>query len=99
MISDRNRWLWTDFHWLLDERLLGLHSENLRDREGRIVELREGQEITAYDGDGPPELPDDVFATGVVEPPPAGLQDGRVKWALRIDMDGFRHESDLRADA
>jgi hypothetical protein len=40
--------------------------------------------------------PDDIFASGVVEPSPEWLACRGSRWILRIDEDGIRWESDLK---
>ena len=39
--------------------------------------------------------PDDIFASGVVEPSPEYARCAGSKWALRIDAAGIRHASDV----
>jgi hypothetical protein len=53
-------------------------------------------QLTAFDRDQDASgNPDDLFATGVVEPSPDYAQCCGSRCALRINRDCIRHESDL----
>ncbi|MGZ8180604.1 MAG: hypothetical protein ACXWT1_01455 [Methylobacter sp.] len=73
------------------------HGESLRTADGRLIELRAGMSITAYDEDTDDDgNRDDIFASGIVEISPEFAQCQGSKWSLRIDSNGIRHESDLK---
>ncbi len=61
------------------------------------MELSTGMKLTAYmedlDDDG---NPDDLVASGVVEPSPETLRCNGSRWVLRIDENGVRHESEIQ---
>ena len=90
-------WVLTDFNGLLENRLLCLaHQDTVTDEAGRTIHLRPGITITAFDLDSDDDgHPDALFATGVVEPSPDYAQCRGSRWALRIDANGIRHESDI----
>ena len=90
-------WVLADFNGLLETDLLCLsHSDTVTDRVGRTVALRAGLTLTAFDYDADERgRPDDIFATGVVEPSPEFARCTGSRWALRIDAAGIRHASDL----
>ena len=93
-------WVLADFNGLLEHRLLCLaHQDTVRDEAGQTIHLRPGLVFTAFDHDSDDGgRPDALFATGVVEPSPDFAQCRGSRWALRIDANGIRHESDV-ADA
>ena len=101
MIEDRRAWVYADFNGLLERDLLCLaHRDTVQDRQGRAVSLTEGLELTAYDEDANETgRPDAIFATGRVERSPEYARHRGSVWALRIDDDGIRHESDLNPTA
>jgi hypothetical protein len=66
------------------------------DETGRAVVLHAGMRATAIDPDGEDGKPDNLLASGIVEPSPEWLQCRGSKWVLMIDSNGVRHESDLR---
>ncbi len=96
MEPDRGKWIYADFNGLLARDLLCIaHSDTVKDRAGRVIHLREGMRLTAYDEDEDDERnPDALFATGVVEPSPKSKHSG-TRWSLRTDEDGVRHESEI----
>src|SRR6266498_3819318 len=74
------------------------HSDNCRDETGGQVELRTGMAVVAFEEDQDEHgRRDDLIASGSVEPAPAWLQCTGSRWVLRIDEQGVRHESELRA--
>ena len=89
-----------DFNGLFGELLCLSHSDTCADESGAEIQLRSGMIVTAFDEDADEHgARDDLIATGTVEPSPDWLRCNGSKWALRIDKDGVRHESDLRRDA
>jgi hypothetical protein len=95
--SAKANWVLADFNGLLEDDLLCLsHSDTITDRVGRTVALRAGLMLTAFDQDADQHgRPDDIFATGVVEPSPEFARCAGSRWALRIDATGIRHASEL----
>ena len=97
MEADKSKWVQADFNGLFSELLCLSHKDFSVDFAGNRVELQAGMKLTAYQEDGDENnQPDDIFASGVVEPSPEWLVRHGSRWALRIDSDGVRHESDLR---
>lgn len=96
---DKSTWVLADFNGLLEPDLLCLsHEDTCRTESGQLVHLRPGMVVTAFDEDADDDgNRDDVFATGVVEPSPEHARCRGSRWALRIDRDGIRHESDVSA--
>jgi hypothetical protein len=89
--------VYADFNGLFGELLCLSHGETCNDESGAVVRLREGMIVTAFDHDADEHgVRDDLIATGVVERSPGWLQCRGSKWALRIDKNGVRHESDLQ---
>jgi hypothetical protein len=69
------------------------------DIHGNFVALREGMRLTAFDDDSDVDgNRDDLIATGLVEPSPESLRCKGSRWILKIDQNGVRHESDVRAE-
>jgi hypothetical protein len=83
-----------DFNGLFGELLCLSHSDTCADESGALIQLRTGMVVTAFDEDYEQGVRDDLIATGTVEPSPDWLRCNGSKWALRIDKDGVRHESD-----
>ncbi len=85
-----------DFNGLFGELLCLSHNDTCVDESGAVIQLREGMVVTAYDEDANEHgVRDDLIATGTVESSPDWLQCNGSKWALRINKDGVRNESDL----
>ena len=64
--------------------------------DGNLVTLQTGMVLTAFDEDADEHgNRDDLIASGIVEPSPQSLRCNS-RWALRIDIHGVRHESDLQ---
>lgn len=81
---------------LFGELLCLSHTDTCVDECGAEVQLRTGMAVTAVDGDLDDRgLPDDLLATGIVEPSPDWLRCKGSKWVLRIDKNGVRHQSEL----
>ncbi|HVZ19051.1 MAG TPA: hypothetical protein VG897_18180 [Terriglobales bacterium] len=95
--EDRASQVWADFNGLFGPILCLSHKDYSTDRAGRKVELSTGMKLTAYmedlDDDG---NPDDLVASGVVEPSPETLRCNGSRWVLRIDENGVRHESEIQ---
>ena len=97
---DKTNWIHADFNGMLESNLLCLsHSDAVKDKSGNVVQLSSGMAITVFDDDiDEYGKPDDIFASGTVESTPKHAQCHGSKWALRIDLFGIRHESDLSRD-
>jgi hypothetical protein len=86
-----------DFNGLFGELLCLSHCETCLDDSGAVVHLRAGMVVTAFDEDADERgARDDLLATGTVEPSPDWMRCKGSKWALRIDKNGVRHESEIR---
>ena len=84
-----------DFNGLFGDVLCLSHEETCVDEEGKIVTLREGMKITAFDEDADSlGHSDNILASGTVERSPEWLRCRGSRWILRIDENGVRHESD-----
>jgi len=89
--------LQADFNGLFGDTLCLSHSDTCKDESGNSVELRAGMIVTAFDLDSDENgQPDNLIASGIVEPSPDWLACNGSKWALKIDAQGVRHESDLK---
>lgn len=89
-----------DFNGCFGDLLCLSHSETCVDESGAVVHLRAGMVVTAFDEDADERgVRDDILATGTVVPSPDWLRCRGSKWALRIDENGVRHESELQKDA
>jgi hypothetical protein len=76
------------------------HTKDVVDESGALVQLRPGMILTAFEPDiDENDLPDNLLATGVVEPAPSWLSCRGSQWVLRLDSRGVRHESDDRSRA
>jgi hypothetical protein len=85
-----------DFNGLFSELLCISHGDSAPDKHGKPVRLRAGMKLTAYDDDVDDDgNPDDLVASGTVEPSPAWLRRDGSRWVLRIDEHGVRHRSEL----
>ena len=84
-----------DFNGLFGGLLCLSHEDTCLDEMGRAVVLHAGMKVTAFDLDSEDGKPDNILASGTVEPPPEWLQCRGSKWVLGIDENGVRHESDL----
>jgi hypothetical protein len=84
-----------DFNGLFGDILCLSHEDTCLDEEGQAVILRAGMNVTAFDLDSEDGKPDNLLASGTVEPSPEWLQCRGSKWVLKIDENGVRHESDL----
>ncbi len=94
-------WVEADFNGLLAKDLLCLsHEESITDASGRVIHLRPGLILTAFepgaDDEGQPSY---LVATGLVEPAPDDASRHGAKWVLRIDERGIRYESRGGGDA
>lgn len=95
MEKDKSKWVCADFNGLFSQLLCLSHDDFCLDFQGNRVELKEGMVLTAFDEDYEGDQRDDLFASGVVQSSPEWLSCRGSRWALRIDSDGVRHESDL----
>jgi hypothetical protein len=85
-----------DFNGLFGNILCLSHEDTCLDEAGDAVALRDGMSVTAFDLDCEDGKPDNLVASGIVEPSPEWLRCRGSKWVLVIDANGVRHESDLR---
>ena|SRR5687768_14129740 len=97
-LPPESTWVSADFNGILEPNLLCLaHADTVSDQSGRLIALRAGLELTAFDLDADDQdRPDNILASGVVEPSPEYAQCRGSRWALRIDANGIRHQSDLQ---
>jgi len=91
-------WIYVDFNGMLGPDLVCLsHEDTIKTHSGDVIELKSGMIVTAYDEDADDNgNPDNLFATGVVEPSPDFARCRGSKWVLQINADGFRHESEMK---
>ena len=88
-----------DFNGLFGNLLCLSHEDHCLDESNTRVSLREGMAVTAFDDDADEfGKSDKILASGVVERSPDWLMCNGSKWALRIDANGIRRESDLGDD-
>ena len=86
-----------DFNGLFGRILCLSHSDTALDETGAEVRLRPGMRVTAFDEDVDEQgLRDDLLASGVVIVSPDWLRCNGSRWALEIDEQRIRHESDDR---
>ena len=89
--------LQADFNGLFSGILCLSHTESCKDENGKDVALSEGMIVTAFDMDADEHgKRDDLIATGVVERSPDWLKCNGSRWALRIDENGVRSESEMK---
>ena len=85
-----------DFNGLFGDLLCLSHGNTCRDEAGNEVPLHAGMHATVFepdlDRDG---RPDDLIASGTVEPSPDWLQCNGSRWVLRIDENGVRNQSEI----
>jgi hypothetical protein len=90
-----------DFNGVFGDLLCLSHSDTCVDEDGATVNLPTlaGSVVTAFDDDcDDTGAPDDLIATGKVVPSPDWLQCRGSRWALQIDENGVRHQSDVKAN-
>jgi hypothetical protein len=85
-----------DINGLFGNILCLSHEDTCLDEAGNAIVLRAGMNVTAFDEDSEDGKPDNLLASGTVEPSPDWLQCNGSKWVLVIDANGVRHESDVR---
>jgi ATP-grasp domain-containing protein len=86
-----------DFNGLFGDLLCLSHQDTCKDKDGNLVILQTGMALTAFDEDADEYgNRDDLIASGIVEPSPQWLRCNGSRWALRIDSNGVRHESELQ---
>lgn len=97
MTVEIKRKVHADFNGLFGDVLCLSHSDTCADENGKVVHLRKGLFVTAFDRDSDENgNRDDLIASGVVEPSPLWLRCNGSKWILRIDEKGVRHESEIQ---
>jgi hypothetical protein len=85
-----------DFNGVFGDLLCLSHGDSARDETNAHVPLSAGMDAIAFDEDTDEQgRPDNLIASGVVEPTPQWLQCSGSRWVLRIDAHVVRHESDL----
>lgn len=88
--------LCADFNGLFGDILCLSHKDTCLDEMGNVVALHAGMAATAFDEDCDDEgRPDNLIASGYVEPSPDWLRCNGSKWVLKIDSNGVRHESEI----
>jgi hypothetical protein len=100
MTESKKMRVWADFNGLFGELLCLSHKDTCADADGNVVTLQTGMVLTAFMEDPTEDgSPNDLIASGTVEPSPESLHCLGSRWVLRIDRNGVRHESDLKGDA
>jgi hypothetical protein len=84
-----------DFNGLFSQVLCLSHEDTVVDENGVTITLQSGMHLTAFDEDAEDGKPDNLIASGVVEPSPDWLRCNGSRWVLRLDGNGVRRESDL----
>ena len=88
--------LYADFNGLFGNILCLSHRDTAPDETGAEVRLVAGMRVTAFDQDSDEQgRRDDLIASGVVIESPDWLKCNGSRWALEIDENGVRHESDI----
>jgi len=88
--------LHADFNGYFGDVLCLSHTNESKTEDGRVVTLKDGMIVTAYDEDADDQGKRDcLFATGVVAASRPSLACRGSVWMLSIDENGVRHESDL----
>ncbi|HEY0017799.1 MAG TPA: hypothetical protein VGC13_15910 [Longimicrobium sp.] len=87
--------LHADFNGLFGDLLCLSHADTCEDEYGNEVPLHEGMQATAFEPDIDGGQPDDLIASGIVVRSPDWLQCNGSRWALRIDKNGVRHQSEI----
>jgi hypothetical protein len=88
--------LYADFNGYFGDVLCLTHTNESKTEDGRVVTLRAGMIVTAYDEDLDDQGKRDcLIATGVVAPSRPSLACRGSIWMLELDENGVRHESDL----
>ena len=85
-----------DFNGLFGDFLCLSHGDTCRDEAGGEVRLYTGMQVTVFE----PDLdrdgnPDDLIASGTVEPSPDWLRCKGSRWVLHIDENGVRNQSEI----
>ncbi|HET9305070.1 MAG TPA: hypothetical protein VFO46_03510 [Candidatus Sulfotelmatobacter sp.] len=91
--------LQADFNGLFSKLLCLSHKDTALDEYGNTVNLVEGMQVTAFEENYEDGKRDDLIASGTVQRSPDWLQCRGSRWALRIDENGVRTESDLRSSS
>jgi|SRR5580704_15952431 hypothetical protein len=100
MQEPKSNWVRADFNGLFSQVLCLSHGDTSTTFDGRVVPLKPGVILTAFDEDVDDKgIRDDLIASGIVEAAPEWLSCRGSRWILRIDADGVRHESDLKSSS
>ena len=96
-LPPKDEWVLTDFNGMLEPDLVCLsHDDVVEDQGGRAIQLRAGLQLTAFDLDADGAgRPDNIIASGTVEPSPSYAECQGSRWALRIDARGVRNRSEV----
>jgi hypothetical protein len=90
--------VYANFNGLFGDILCLSHSDTCIDEHGETVQLRAGLNVIAFDEDlNDVGERDDLIATGIVARSPIWLRCRGSKWILKIDENGVRHESEIKA--
>jgi len=86
-----------DFNGLFGDILCLSHRDTCMDENGNEIVLSPGMLVTAFEPDTDEAgNPDELFASGTVEPASESLRCLGSRWVLRIDQNGVMHDSDLQ---
>ena len=89
--------LQADFNGIFGDVLCLSHTDTCRDATGAEIRLQTGMVVTAFEEDTDANgNRDDIVATGTVIPSPDWLVCLGSRWALKINQDGVRLESEIR---
>ena len=84
-----------DFNGLFGDVLCLSHADFCVDERGKMVHVSPGMVAIAVEPDPDEDgRPDNLIASGIVEPAPEWLACTGSKWILKIDSNGVRHESE-----
>jgi hypothetical protein len=90
--------LQADFNGLFGEILCLSHEDTALDERGNRIALAAGMSVTAFEPDTDEHgEPDELLASGVVEPAPDWLACRGSRWILRMDARGVRYANDEKA--
>jgi hypothetical protein len=85
-----------DFNGVFGDLLCLSHGDHSYAHAGNKVRLEAGMQVTAFDEDVDDDgQPDDLIASGTVEPAPHDMQCTGSRWVLRIEEHGIRHQSEV----
>ena len=96
MTNEKKVRLRADFNGLFGAVLCLSYKDHSEDADGNPIPLHPGMEVIAFDEDeNKCGQRDDLIVAGIVEASPEWLQCHGSRWALRIDENGVRNESEL----